>query len=414
MKRRIIGIVLVLSVFNLYATEIRTVNTSYENSLLDAAGYTSHSKITEEDWYFSKDGIDKTAQKMVENLSSKEDSILYGISLGGTVARRVTQIAAENGKKVKGYIAQSSPLYGDRLVNKTWATTALGLLAGYTYVGSFFVKMNLDSLLLGYILSGDIFKDEFKFIDDPYDDSSSLLNCVRNINVKEIDRNDSESVITNITLPLIDAVMGNDNNSRITRNYFKAVFIDKTSNVKDLNPKSSFMEKMNSPQEVAKETESSIKRAFIISENGNIYDTSIWPNVETVLNYYKTSRNVYLIKWFKPQYLLKAASIEITIGVIEGVPKVWSTCVSGSPDYSTNDGFVPVKDNFFGSTLKMSAKSRSTDYDREYECSATSHIDYSEKSIEKLENQTGRYGSRSESSKQQKDALKAAMKFMGK
>ena len=71
------------------ATSIRTLDTSYEDLLVDSIGLDSK-KVSDEKWYFSTDGIDKTAKKMINELkknpNDSEPVILYGISLGGTVA----------------------------------------------------------------------------------------------------------------------------------------------------------------------------------------------------------------------------------------------------------------------------------------------------------------------------------------
>ena len=264
--------VLYMSVF---ATEIKVVNTTYEQSLLKSAGIKDYSLVTNEDWYFSKDGIDKTSEKMVKKLPNNKPVILYGISLGGTVARRMTQIAAENGKNVKGYIAQSSPLSGDRLTNKAWASTSLALLAGYSMVTGYTLLFGLP---LEEIFNRDCINEDFDFCAQLDDNSRSLINNLEYAGKnKSIDRSSNESVIENVTLPLLDAVFGNDENNRGTMfNYFHSVFGSNNNNVKDLDPTGNFMTSvMNTDASMKKEATDKIKRAFIESTNGNIYETSL-------------------------------------------------------------------------------------------------------------------------------------------
>ena len=126
---------------------------------------------------------------------------------------------------------------------------------------------------------------------------------------------------------------------------------------------------MNSSSEKAKEVKDTIKRAFIVSTNGNIYETSAWSAAKPILTYYQNQRDSY--------WSLRSDASEVSVATVEGVPRAWSTCVSGSPDYSTNDCFVPAKDNFWGKELKMTSPNmRGDKFDRSYPCVKVSHPDY--------------------------------------
>ena len=416
MKKIISFIVLCLfTAMTLTAKPIKIVKTSYEKSLLDNVGITDCSVISDKDWYFSKDGIDKTAKKMVDKLPSNEAVILYGISLGGTVVRRMTQIAEENGKTVKGYIAQSSPLSGDRLTNTAWATTSLAMLGIYTTLlgGTLVLGAPLEE-----VLCKDLIGQDYDFYAQLDDKSKSIISSYENITKnKTIDRNDEQSIIENVTLPLLDVIFGTDEHRGDMWNYFSSVFSN-GDNVKDLDPTGNFMVNvMNSSSEMKKEATDDIKRAFIVSTNGNIYESSAWNKVQPLLSYYQRQRDTYWAKakkqwWLFAYWSLRAAASSVSVATIEGVPRAWSTCVSGSVDYSTNDGFVPANDKFWGKELKMTAPNmRKDSFDRSYTCDKVSHIDYGE-SFEDLPNKYGRSYIRAKSVEQQKEAIIQANNFV--
>lgn len=402
---------------SLYAIPIKIVNTTYEDELLESIRIEDKSFVTTEEWYFSKDGIDKTAEKMVEKLPESEPVILYGISLGGTVSRRMTQIAKENGRTVKGYIAQSSPLSGDRLTNTSWATKSLVMLGGYALI-------SLDTLFFGLpieqIFQRDSSYEAYDLWTQLDDKSKSIVTNFENTrNNKRIDRNDSQSIIENATLPLLDLVLGNDENSRNGLDYFTSVFTKDRNNVKDLDPVGSFMVNvMNNEQSMENEAVDEIKRAFIVSKNGNVYETSIWKTVGPVMKFYQNQRDSYWAKANNQWYLfaywsLRAAASSISVATIEEFPRVWSFCVSGSRDYSTNDGFVPANDTFKGKKLQMIAPNmRDYKFDRSYECDKVSHIDYAQEHIDYLNNIQGRTYSRALSLEQQQKKLIEAYNFV--
>ena len=416
MKKNIFLLLVVfLLSMSLFGQTIKIVDTTYEDSLLKSIDVNDYSLVTSDDWYFSTDGIDKTAKKMIEKLPDDESVILYGISLGGTVSRRMTQIASENGKNVKGYIAQSSPLSGDRLTNTAWASTSLAMLGVYTIFGA-------SNFLWGLPLE-DIFKENsicqsFDFYTQLDDKTRTIISNCENIRNKQIDRNDEQSIIENATLPLLDAVFGTDESGRGMIDYFKAVFT-KGNNVKDLDPTGDFMvNTMNSSSSMEKEATDTIKRAFIVSTNGNIYETATaWNVVEPVLTYYQNQRDSYWAKaksqwWLFAYWSLRAAASSISVATIQGLPRAWSMCVSGSVDYSTNDGFVPANDTFWGKKLQMTAPNmRDTQHDRSYTCNKVSHLDYGEKFSE-LPNKNGRTYSRKESLEQQQQSLRSAYDFV--
>ena len=414
--KKIISFIVICSLITmqLTAAPIKIVDTTYEEELLESVGITEYSLVTEESWYFSKDGIDKTAKKMVEKLPASEEVILYGISLGGTVARRMTQIAKDNGKKVKGYIAQSSPLSGDRLTNTGWAVTSLALLGIYSFIGlnNLFWGLPLESFLKGEITNEDY--DLYNQLDE---NSKALIKtCENGRNPKIVDRNNEQSIIENTTLPLLDAVFGSDEKGRGMSDYFGAVF-SKGNNVKDLDPLGDFMEDvMNSSSSKQKEATDEIKRAFIVSTNGNIYESSAWENVEPIMRYYQKQRDSYWAKakkqwWLFVYWSLRAAASAVSVETIEGLPRAWSTCVSGSLDYSTNDGFVPAKDTFWGKELKMTAPNMRSILDKSFTCNKVSHVDYGE-GLNSLPSKKGRTYSRKQSLEQQKEAILKAYNFI--
>lgn len=415
MKKIITSILLCfLMSLPLIGEKVKIVDTSYEQSLMKSIGVNDYSLVTNDDWYFSKDGIDKTAEKMVEKLPSGESEsiILYGISLGGTVVRRMTQIADEKGKNVKGYIAQSSPLSGDRLTNTAWATTSLVMLGAYSTVG-------LNSLIWGLpwedFLGQAFSRGEYDLYNELDEKTKSLIDQYENY--RNVNRNDERAIIEDVTLPLLDAIFGIGENGRGMFDYFSAVF-SKGNNVKDLDPLGSFMvDTMNSEESLEKEIANNKKRAFLESTNGNVYETSAWSTVQPILSYYQNQRDSYWAKaksqwWLFVYWSLRAAASSLSVATVEGLPAAWSTCVSGSTKYSTNDGFVPAKDTFWGKELGMKAPNmRDLSLDVSYTCDKVSHLDYGEKFAE-LPNKHGRSYSRAESVKQQQTYLKEAYDFM--
>ena len=404
-----------LLTMSIVATPIKLINTTYEKDLLNNIGVNDCSAVTYEGWYFSKDGIDKTALKMVDKLPDSEPVILYGISLGGTIARRMTQIANENGKNVKGYIAQSSPLSGDRLTNTAWASTSLALMGGYALLG---INNLFWGLSLENIFNREITNQEDDFLSVLDEKSRFIVNqCENTRNNKEFNRSNEQSIIENGTLPLLDLIFGSNENGREMSDYFSAVF-SKGNNVKDLDPTGSFMVNvMNNNFSMENEATDSIKRAFIVSTNGNIFETSAWTTVEPVLSYYQNQRDSYWAKakkqwWLFAYWSLRAAASSVSVATIEGLPRAWSTCVSGSVDYSTNDGFVPADDTFWGKKLQMTAPNmRDSKYDLVCYCDSVSHLDYGE-SFSQLPKKAGRTYCRVKSIKQQQDALQKSYDFI--
>ena len=77
--KKIISLILLASFLTMTvsATTIKIVKTTYEENLLESIDVKDYSKVIDDGWYFSKDGIDKTATKMVENLPDSEPVILY-------------------------------------------------------------------------------------------------------------------------------------------------------------------------------------------------------------------------------------------------------------------------------------------------------------------------------------------------
>ena len=415
--KKIISLILLASFLTMTvsATTIKIVKTTYEENLLESIDVKDYSKVIDDGWYFSKDGIDKTATKMVENLPDSEPVILYGISLGGTVARRMTQIANEKGKNVKGYIAQSSPLSGDRLTNTAWASTSLALMGGYALLG---INNLFWGLPLENIFNREITNQEDDFLSVLDEKSRFIVNqCENTRNNKEFNRSNEQSIIENGTLPLLDLIFGSNENGREMSDYFSAVF-SKGNNVKDLDPTGSFMVNvMNNNSSMENEATDSIKRAFIVSTNGNIFETSAWTTVEPVLSYYQNQRDSYWAKakkqwWLFAYWSLRAAASSVSVATIEGLPRAWSTCVSGSVDYSTNDGFVPANDTFWGKKLQMTAPNmRDSKYDLVCYCDSVSHLDYGE-SFSQLPQKAGRTYCRLKSIKQQQDALQKSYDFI--
>ncbi len=419
MKKQVISILLVLSIISNFVfadIEIKTINTAYEGELLTAAGITNFSTGCTDNWYFSGDGIDATAAKFVDMLPSNAPYILYGISLGGTVSRRMTQIAEERGKNVVGYIAQSSPLRGDRLANTSWAASSAGLLIASTVIGlaAFLGGVGFNALcsLIDIILP----RNEFDVMKGT--SSETVLRTLCEIgNDRNVDRSNAESIVDNMALPLLEAVFGEEENIDRTE-YLKSVFLSSKNNVKDLDPKGNFMKNvLNAPSEIAKETKPNIKRAFITSHNGNLFETQVWNYVGPLLTNLYRERDSYWTNasvqwWLFPYWSLRALAISASIESIECIPVEWSYCVSGSTNMSSNDCFVPVYDSFNGEELGMTAQNdRGKKLDRTYSCPATSHLDYG-LSFSELYNVYGRSYCRAESADQQKDSILHAVNFM--
>ena len=172
----------------------------------------------------------------------------------------MTQIANEEGKNVKGYIAQSSPLSGDRLTNTAWASTSLALMGGYALLG---INNLFWGLPLENIFNREITNQEDDFLSVLNEKSRFIVNqCENTRNNKEFNRSNEQSIIENGTLPLLDLIFGSNENGREMSDYFSAVF-SKGNNVKDLDPTGSFMVNvMNNNSSMENEATDSIKRAF--------------------------------------------------------------------------------------------------------------------------------------------------------
>ena len=96
--------------------------------------------------------------------------------------------------------------------------------------------------------------------------------------------------------------------------------------VKDLDPASSFMQQtLNSSSEKAKESTGTMRRAFIVSYDGNIYDTDVWNTIGPVLTAQYNARstcmsNAAMYWWAAPVWWLAAALYSVKIAQLGGCP----------------------------------------------------------------------------------------------
>ncbi len=379
---------------NMHAQSVYYVDTNYEADLLNTANIPTGKSLTEDGWYHSSAGIDKTAKKFVDKLPCDEDVILYGISLGGVVSRRMTQIAEENGKNVVGYIAQSSPLSGERLTNRGWALTSVGMIGGYVTICGGFSQMFfwLDLLTGRSEASGKSEADDFlRNFQDSGETTVSFLRKLTEKASRDATEMTNDEIIRDISIPLLQLLAGDTAGRGDEWKFIPDVLFDNPNNVKDLDPTGSFMcDIMNNSKEVEKELsrtvdgqKKDIRRAFIVSTNGDLYETPAWEVVGPVLEYFISQRDSYWAKacsqwWAFPFWALKSAAMNIPIATMEGFPQVWSFCVSGSNDLTSQDCFVPVRDTFQGKSLGMTAPGLRRNADKTITCSATSHFDYAQ------------------------------------
>ena len=379
---------------NMHAQSVYYVDTNYEADLLNTANIPTGKSLTEEGWYHSSAGINNTAKKFVDKLPCDEDVILYGISLGGVVSRRMTQIAEENGRNVVGYIAQSSPVSGERLTNREWALASVGMLGGYTLVSAGLTGLFSMLSFLPFRSDSQTKPEFYELLKRNQVNEEVTVSFIKMLTeeaTKDVTKMTDDDLIRNISIPLLQLLFGESGVRGDGWKFIPDVLFDYTNNVKDLDPTGSFMcNVMNNPKEIEKELsrtangiKKEIKRAFIVSTNGDLFETSAWDVIGPVLNGLYIGRDVFLFNactqwWAFPYWALKAAALSIPIATIEGLPAVWSFCVSGSNDLTSQDCFVPVRDTFQGKSLGMTAPGLRRNADRTITCSATSHFDYAQ------------------------------------
>ena len=401
------GFILLALVRKLPAQSVYYVDTNYEADLLNTANIPTGKSLTEDGWYHSSAGIDKTAKKFVDKLPCDEDVILYGISLGGVVSRRMTQIAEENGKNVVGYIAQSSPLSGERLTNRGWALASVGMLGGYTLVSAGLTGLFSMLSFLPFRSDSQTKPEFYELLKRNQVNEEVTVSFIKMLTeeaTKDVTKMTDDDLIRNISIPLLQLLTGDTAGRGDEWKFIPDVLFDNPNNVKDLDPTGSFMcNVMNNPKEIEKELsrtangiKKEIKRAFIVSTNGDLFETPAWDVIGPVLNGLYIGRDVLWANaisqwWAFPYWALKAAALSIPIATIEGLPAVWSFCVSGSSDLTSQDCFVPVRDTFQGKSLGMIAPEYREDIDFKQECSATSHFDYAHgKDFEAVKKTKGR------------------------
>jgi hypothetical protein len=135
----------------------------------------------------------------------------------------------------------------------------------------------------------------------------------------------------------------------------------------------------NSPTEMAKE--SNYTRAFLVSTNGDLYDTPVWSIMGPVINADNSISAAYTAAYWRTLNvgnLVTAALYSASAASITALPNTWSYACSGNiNDFSGHDGFVQNNVSFNGNTLKMVPPdcNTSTRSDFIYYLPLVSHVD---------------------------------------
>jgi pimeloyl-ACP methyl ester carboxylesterase len=345
------------------------------------------------DWdYFNVLGDENVVAGLLHRMQvlSTSDSgrgdVIIGHSQGGLIARRMAQRAAANNITIKGYIATSAPLEGDMLANSAWRQVALAALSAHL-VGI----ASLHGTAVQSMLNVIVLRDNGAGAQDPLAASlrAQLPKGAQNFlaiadTVEKSRANyrdaDMDTIGQKLTLPLMQAMFPDIDNSRdFIETGLELLLPSSFGTIGDMNPMGSFMGMFNSPTEMAKE--SNYTRAFLVSTNGDLYDTPVWSIMGPVINADNSISAAYTAAYWRTLNvgnLVTAALYSASAASITALPNTWSYACSGNiNDFSGHDGFVQNNVSFNGNTLKMVPPdcNTSTRSDFIYYLPLVSHVD---------------------------------------
>jgi hypothetical protein len=298
----------------------------------------------------------------------------------------MAQRATEYNIKIKGYIATSAPLEGDMLANSAWRQVALAALSAHL-VGI----ASLHGTAVQSMLNAIILRDNGAGAQDPLaeslraqlpKDAQNFLSAADNVEKSRANYRDADidTIGQKLTVPLMLAMFPDKDNSRnFIEGGLELLLPASFGTLSDMDPTRPFMAMFNSPTEMAKE--STYKRAFLVSTNGDFFDTPVWSIMGPVINADNSISAAYTAAYWRTLNvgnLVTAALYSASAASITALPNTWSYACSGSfSDFSGHDGFVQNNVNFKGKTLKMVPPdySDTSGRDRTYYLPLVSHID---------------------------------------
>jgi len=425
---------MILPVFAQENKLIYSVYTGSQNSYMDAAGLTlrnssnPNGKRVDCDFkYHDSRGIDAVARENLTKLKalSQKPSIFMGLSLGGAVSQRMAQLSGEYGVALDGYVTISSPLQGNRLTEQVWATTALAGLASHlilTAAPTFAAALS-DGISTGldlFVFRGEeeSHAGDIPIREDWSVETKTLASVINSVSTKSVNRSKmtEQQLVEEIALPYVQALFDTGTNGGTRSNYLlqclAQVYLT-PGTVHDLNPLGAYMKKVNDSTQLDKEA--GLTRVFIRSQNGNVFETSVWETVEPIISITESRRdyNWSLAKkrwWLFPVYAAISGTYALSVIGMNNTPNVWSWACSGdlgNTGYSNHDGFVQANDQFWGRNLTMVAADYGKRDDTSIDMQIVSHVDYSH-DYNTLKSKRGRSGSRAEAAEKIKNSIAAS------
>jgi hypothetical protein len=437
--KKFISLILLISMVLLpvFAQEdklIYSVHTGNQNTYMDAAGLTEKKSANPNgkrvncnfDYHDSR-GIDAVARENLTKLKalSEKPSILMGLSLGGAVSQRMAQLSDEYGVELDGYVAISSPLQGNRLTDPVWATTAMVGLASHLVLTA---APTFSSFMAGSIYSifdlnmyksdeernaGDIIPQ-----DDWSDETKKLASVINGISAKSVNRSKmtEQELIEQYAMPYVDALFGNGGRKGTEVDYILNCLSQVIANpgtIHDLNPLGAYMKNTNDRIQLDKEA--GLKRVFLRSQNGNIFETSVWETVGPVVSFTESRRDYYwsIAKsqwWLFGVYAAISGTYSLSAIGMNNTSQVWSWACSGDlgdTGYLSHDCFVQSDDEFWGKKLSMVAADYGKRDDTSIDMQIVSHVDYSH-DYNTLKSKRGRSGSRAAAANKIRDSIAAS------
>jgi pimeloyl-ACP methyl ester carboxylesterase len=383
--------------------------------------------------YFDLNGIDHAAHAVLDALKAKGGTILAGHSLGGTIVRRAAQLAKEEGVPVKGYITSSAPLTGNRLCDREWALTASAALACYllavdtTTYSTALISSFSNALRSGTVQAASAVDEDATMGASPEAKAFfENLSVIRSLG-KRLKSTDDEATLREMGARAACAIVAPGENASTKGALFtylgKAVWdtLLQKGTMRDLNPLSSFMADSNSAGALA--DEAGYRRAFLISANGNIFETGTWGSAfKHVINFYNVSIAASLagaaLSWWNPigaaAALLRAATFAAGRALVLRFPNAWAYACSGSfNDLTGHDGFVQNNNVYKGKVLRQQSPdfSPNTRLDYSYYMTMVSHIDIAD-DYKTLCTKEGKSESKRSAADQFKGAYKQAVLYI--
>jgi hypothetical protein len=378
-------------------TPVWAVETGAMDSYLRLAGI---SPLTRAWTYADSRGVDAVAGDQLAGAPKDQPVILMGHSLGGVIARRMAQLAAGAGVRVKGYLTSSSPLSGDRLADPGWEVTAAVALLPYV------IDLGAQNALYLLNMVNTIKGDDGAAADIPApvgfpEGAKRLLEsftpgAYRSGGLKSAAGRD---LVEASLYPFLNAMLGSGEQGRLGSGDLTAVIgnIWSQGTVHDLGPLSAFMSRTNSSAEMAKEA--GMRRCFLVGSNGDIFESKAWAFIKPQLDLRNSQQSYYLGMaakqwWIAAYWLALAADAGVKVLYLEGINDAWGFLLTGLwGNLAGHDSVVQNNDWFWGVTCKMVPPDIGTGCDRIINLPSVSHIDLDD-GYTALCSRTGRSGTR--------------------